>query len=188
MNLPISFNWVDLVAFIIISRIIYIAVKKGFVAEVFKVFATFLSLFFAFHLYMPLSRLFIRYLSFLGKDLGRLLPFIIIYSLFWLFISYLRKLVMLIFKIEPHALVERWFCLFFGLLRALVFVSIFFFMFYTLNIGYLNRSLDGSVSFYVLRNTSIKSYLVMGSVLNKLFPGFSVNKEVGKTYEAEKSI
>ncbi|RKY43359.1 MAG: hypothetical protein DRP80_05550, partial [Candidatus Omnitrophota bacterium] len=102
MSPQLKFNWLDLVSLLIIIRVIYIAVSKGFVVEFFKIIATLAGAFFSFQFYTGLGNFFLKYLPFLGEDVASLLGFVLIFSIIWLLIKYLRTILTFLFKVEPH--------------------------------------------------------------------------------------
>ena len=124
MSPQLKFNWLDLVSLLIIIRVIYIAVSKGFVVEFFKIIATLAGIFFSFQFYTDLGNFFLNHLPFLGKDVAFLLGFVLIFSVIWLLIRYLRTILTFLFKVEPHTIIERWFSLFLGILRTSLLISL----------------------------------------------------------------
>ena len=82
-----KFNWIDILAFIVLVRILYIAVSKGFVVEFFKCIATFLSLSFSFHYFTYVTDLLVRFLPFLNENTGYALSLIALYGLVWTLIK-----------------------------------------------------------------------------------------------------
>ncbi|MBN2119606.1 MAG: CvpA family protein [Candidatus Omnitrophica bacterium] len=193
MSLPSNFNWIDLIAFIILVRIVYIAVNKGFIVEFFKLTATLLGIFFSFHFYKTVADFLVSKIPFLSKNLGYAVVFILFYLLVWTVIKYIRVVLVLLFKVEPHAVIERWFCLFFGLLRGIIFLSLLFYNLYLLNIEYLNKSLDGSLGFSFVKQVAPASYRMIGKVYKRIAPDFELKQETGgkdeiTEDEAEKSV
>lgn len=174
MKPSFNFNWLDLVGFIILARIVYIAFKKGFVIEFFKCLATFLGLFFSFHFHERFSDSILQHVSFLNKGLVTVAVFFLLYSFVWLVVRFIRICIVLLFRIEPHVLVERWFCLFLGIARAVVFVSILFFSIYLLSITYVDESLRTSFVFPLIKDIGPKSYKAIGTFSRKIFPNLAV--------------
>jgi len=177
MSPQLKFNWLDLVSLLIIIRVIYIAVSKGFVVEFFKIIATLAGIFFSFQFYTDLGNFFLNHLPFLGKDVAFLLGFVLIFSVIWLLIRYLRTILTFLFKVEPHTIIERWFSLFLGILRASLLISLMLFGIYLLNTEYLNRSSETSLSFHLLRKFAPKTYLFIGNSLSKVFPKIETNSQ-----------
>jgi len=175
-----------LVVFVVLVRIIYIAVNKGFVVEFFKFIATFSGLFFSFHFYIKLADFLLEKAAFLKSGFTYPLIFILIYSFVWLIWRYIRVAIMLLFKVEPHALIERWFCLGLGFLRGGVVASLLLFNLYLLNIGYLNKSLENCFSFPLLKNVAPVSYKLEGKLAQRIFPDLKIKEE--EAYEAKESL
>ncbi|MFC1599231.1 CvpA family protein, partial [Candidatus Omnitrophota bacterium] len=120
-------------------RIIYIAAKRGFVIESFKVLACLLALFLSFHVYSEATQALVERFSFLSENVTSVIVFVLFFCLVWGSIYLIRKAITALFKIEPHQALDRWFCAFFGLLRAVVVSSVFIFLLYSLEIDYLER-------------------------------------------------
>ena len=173
MDLELKFNWIDLIALLILIRIIYIAVSRGFVIEFFKTLGSLGSLFFSFQFYENLGEFFLKYFHFLG-EFSKLVSFLLIYGVGWLVIKYIRVILIFLFKVEAHSLIERWFSLFLGIFRASLLISITFFLLHLLNIEYLNKSLESSFSFYLLKNLAPKTYVFLGNSVEKIAPAIEV--------------
>jgi membrane protein required for colicin V production len=152
------FNWIDAVAVILFIRIFYISVQKGFVVEFFKAFGTFVSLFFACHLYLTVAGLVSPYIPFLSEASKAVLVFLLIFFFFYILIKYLRVGLVLLFKIEPHYVIERWFSLLFGLVRGILILGIIFYALNMVNLEYVNRSLAKSFSFLYIKRAVPFSY------------------------------
>ena len=182
MTFTSKFNWIDILAFIVLVRILYIAVSKGFVVEFFKCIATFLSLSFSFHYFTYVTDLLVRFLPFLNENTGYALSLIALYGLVWTLIKYVRTAIILLFKIEPHAVIERWVGLFLGLARGAVFLSVLFFTLYLFHGRYVNNSLMHSFSFSAVKQIAPASYRTMCGFYATFLPGLKPNEAVDKVY------
>lgn len=158
---PVSnFNWIDIVAGIILIRIFYISVQKGFIVEFFKVFGTFVSLFFSYHFYIRFSVFLSRFISFFAGDIGQLLIFIFLFFFIYILFRYIRVILTLLFKIEPHYVIERWFSLVLGVVRGLLFLSLLFFVMNMSGFKYIRKSLKGSMSYPYIKRVVPFTYQV----------------------------
>ncbi len=146
-----SFNWVDIVALVVIVRITYIAIHKGFVIEFFKAAGTFSALFLSYHFYSSFADFFIRHISFLNKRICVITGFLAIYFLVYILFRYIREGITLLFKIEPHHIIERWIALILGALRGFLILGVIFFSAELLDVAYITRSVKTAVSYPAIK-------------------------------------
>ncbi len=170
MEPVLRFNWIDAVAVILLIRIFYISVQKGFVVEFFKIFGTFVSLFFAYHFYTRITDFISPYIPFFSESSKSLLVFLLIFTFFYILARHIRIGIIILFKIEPHYVIERWFSLLFGLTRGLLVLGIMFFVLNMLNIGYIDRSLKKSLSYTYIIKTVPVSYKIAFNVYKVFNP------------------
>jgi len=178
MKVLSAFNWIDLVVLACFLRIGYIAANKGFISELFKDIGIVLSLFLSFQFYPLFNSLLVKVpLLRSHSDLALFTSFIILGGGSYILFRYLRGIILALFKVESHYVIERWVSFFLGLGRAATFVSLVFFSFWLINISYLNKSMEKSVSFDVFSPVAPYVYKSIYGLCVKFFPTASFNKQ-----------
>ena len=126
-----SFNWIDIFIVILIFRICYIAVSKGFFVEFFKslglIFSVFINLHYFTKLGKTLDRLFkIRVITIEIWDfLAFFILWVGVYTFFWL----LRQIFLTFVKVKMVSILNKWLSFFLGLLRGVIVASLLMFWF-----------------------------------------------------------
>ena len=180
-----SINWVDICVIILLLRICYIALKNGFVHEIFKVFATVTALYFSLHYYSVLaggirSRLNLNTQALVSLDF---FIFITLVILVYLVFFFLRKIFSKALKIEIIPALNKWGSFIFGLARALLLASLLMFMLLLSGVGFLNRGVQES---YCARYIAGIAPAVYSSLWHGIFSKFfSGEKFNDNTLEAQ---
>jgi len=143
-----QFNWVDIFVVILLLRIGYIAIKKGFSIELFKLLGTVLATYLSFHYYLIFSDYIgsrIR-LNKIPLEYLTSLIFVVLGFLGYLIFAILRNLFYRFIKMEAVPNLNKWGGLVLGLARGVLSVSLIIFILVISPLGYLKDSVTGSYS------------------------------------------
>lgn len=176
-------NWVDIFVIILLFRIIYIAIRKGLVIEVFKLAGTLTAVFFSFHFFTSLSDFLLNKinLKFLSLEFLDFLSFIILallgYGIFLLLRETLGKLI----KMEASPNFSHWGGLFLGVIRAIIFVSLVIFIMAIPSITYFKKSINDSYLGKKIFYVSPKVYEgIWNSLISKFMPEGKINSTISE--------
>ncbi len=140
-------NWLDIFVLMLIFRVCYIALKTGFLVEVFKFAGTIVAMCVSMRYYAGFSAGVSRILPFLQDVPVKLLElsvFIILASGTYLLFVFLRNLTNNLFKIEAASGLNKWGGLVLGSLRSLLFASLILFTLVISGSRYLKESIKNS--------------------------------------------
>ena len=141
-----SFNWIDILVIILIFRICYIAISRGFFVEFFKCLGAIFSVFISLHYYTTLgdalSRLF--KIKVISVDLWDFLAFFILWLISSVLFWFLRLVFITLIKVEVISVLNRWLSFLLGLFRGFIIVSLLMFLFSIPAINYLKKSVKHS--------------------------------------------
>jgi len=143
-----QFNWVDIFIIILLIRICYIAIKNGFIAELFKISGTILAIYLSFHYYTYLSDIVRqRFISQkLSLDFLDFLCFTFLAVLGYLVLVLLRQVFSYLIKMEALPQLNRWGGLALGVIRGFLLSSLIIFILLISSITYLKNSVIDSYS------------------------------------------
>lgn len=192
MELVARGSFIDLLFLILSLRIIYMAMVRGYLCEVFKLTSLITASFFAFHYYSPLGDSIVGKISFLNKQYVYFLAFLGIFTTTTSVFSLLRLIVLFLAKREKSEepkLKVKWILFFSGVFRAAYLSSVIIFIIYLST--FASENLQRSLSYAALRKVAPKIYLESlkltgGNSKNK--DRKSINKEVEEYYEAKESL
>ncbi|MDD5156389.1 MAG: CvpA family protein [Candidatus Omnitrophica bacterium] len=135
------FNWIDVFFIILLLRTLYVALKTGFIAEVFKLLGTLLAIYVSMHYYTALS-------DFLGSRFGLdkkltvafvdFMCFILLAIVFYLIGNLLSFTFAALIKSEAVPRLNKWGGFIVGMARALLLAGLFTFAFSISTIRYLH--------------------------------------------------
>jgi uncharacterized membrane protein required for colicin V production len=186
MGIIEHFKFIDSVIILLILRVLYIAVKNGFLCEVTKVLVVFLASFLSFQYYPVILRQFSvegssrQYLEFLS--------FFTIFTVTILTLSFLRRIIVG-FRgpvTSKYSSLRRWLSFLLGIGRASLLASTFIFGFYLLPPK--DNLFRGSASFRVFRCIAPKSYIFAFGLYRRAVAGVQFNQEVMNYYEGKKDL
>lgn len=141
-------NWLDFLTAILLSRIIYIAIEKGVLNELFKFLSTLFATYLSLHYYIVLS-------DFLRERLGLksipvefldFLCFIVLALIGYLVFVFIRNAVNRLTKTEVTPYVARWGAFALGVARGILFTSLILFTLAVSGISYFRNSVFNSYS------------------------------------------
>lgn len=186
LNIIKQFNWVDILALILLFRIAYIAIKNGFSVELFKLCGTILAIYLSLHYYtvlsdwmrarggtekMPLE--FLDFIVFLFLTIISCLVFVLLRSVFYRLI-----------KLEAVPTLNKWGGLLLGAARGFLLVSLVVFMLAISSITYLKNSVKDAYSGKSLFKVSVGTYSWLWNTLtSKFMPGEKFNNTVLEVQE-----
>ena len=147
LNIIKQFNWVDIFVIILLFRICYIAIKSGFVVELFKFLGTVLAIYLSLHYYTALADLVTRYL-FIKENMPLefldFIAFIILVIIGYLVFVILRGVFSQLIKTEAAPNLNRWGGLVLGIVRGILFSSLIIFILVISSVSYFKNSAGNS--------------------------------------------
>jgi uncharacterized membrane protein required for colicin V production len=183
-----QFNWLDILAIILLIRIGYIAAKTGISVEGFKFLGTTAAVYLALHYYLLLAG-FIKKIFSLSQapiELLELFSLVLLALLGYLALVLVRVLFFRLVKVEVVPNLSRFVGLSLGLIRAALVISLLIFALIVSGNGYFNRSVDKS---YLGRKFSViapNAYnLMFQSLVSKFNPQEKMN---GAALESQEGI
>jgi len=172
-----SGNWVDFLCIFILVRVLFIALKRGFIDEVFKTLSVYLSLIVG-----------VQFSPFLGVGISERVPlpidssktfvFFVIIVLTLVIFKFIRTGFSIVFKVETISVVNRLGALVLGLLRAYLCACLIFIFFLLSNIDYLKVSANDSLLYPYIVGGAKGVYNISYLVLNKFSPDLEKNEEM----------
>lgn len=177
-----QFNWLDIFTIIVLLRIGYVALKSGFIAELFKLFGTALAVYLAMHYYAGLSDTVTKLLPIKESMPLEFLDFIFFIALaiagyFVMVIA--RSAALRLVKTEAAANLHKWGGLILGILRGFLLVSLLMYIFSISTIAYFKNSVSNSYSSKRLFSVAPKTYSVLWNALvSKFMTNEKFNNEV----------
>lgn len=147
LNIIRQFNWVDIFVIILLFRICYIAIKSGFVVELFKSLGTVLAIYLSLHYYTALADLVTRYLSIkesMPLEFLDFIAFIILVIIGYFIFVILRQVFSQLIKTEAAPNLNRWGGLALGIVRGILFSGLIIFILVISCVGYFKGSAQSS--------------------------------------------
>ncbi|MFA5319762.1 MAG: CvpA family protein [Candidatus Omnitrophota bacterium] len=171
-------NWVDLVFVILIIRMGYVAVRNGFLVEIFKISGTILAIYLGCHYYASLAAFFHSRLGREGSPVAvpEALSFIVLCVLGYVIFILPRRLLMRFLKIEVVPLLNMWGGFILGICRGVLFSGLLFLAFSISMRDYLHLSVAQSFSGPRLVNVVAGTYSgIWNTVMSKFMHGEKYN-------------
>ena len=163
--------------------VIYIAISRGTLSEVFKITGLFVGSFFAFQYYSFLGDSIKNNASLINKDYLYLFSFLLILLGIGAVFSLIRLIVTFLFKREKISFRERWISFFAGALRAGFLVSIVIFILSLAPFEF--QHLHNTLSYRIFRKVAPKAYLLSFKIYNQFDSGSTINEKVRNYYNPE---
>jgi len=138
-HLLAGINWVDIVAFIIFLRVIFMGLKNGVATEAFKVVGTIIAVYVSLHYYRTIS-------AFIGNKYildARILEgcvFAVLACMAYAAIGIIRLVVGRLVNMTVVPAISRWGGCLLAILRAFLMTSLLFYFFMATNNTYLQKS------------------------------------------------
>ena len=189
LTFVLSINGVDILMAVVVALAIYIRRKDGIVAELFKTFGVFCTVFITLHYYER----FAEFLSvqFFGKEVAtELFAFCILFSVVLLTFVFISGGWSLILRIKSFEIVDRWSHMVLSPVRGYFIGSMIFLALILTGQDFFVSRVRKSVSGALFSSGAVELYKMSHSKLvEKFFPGERINeaafkligKESGKT-------
>lgn len=176
-----QFNWVDIFVILILFRVCYIAMNRGFNVELFKLPGTILAIYLSFHYYSLLTDAIV---NFIGDDKVPLefldfICFIALAILGYLFFIILREAFLRFIKLEAIPTLNKWGGLFLGIGRAFLLTSLIIFALVISSVDYFKTSVTESYSgsrFYKIAPATYQ--YIWGNIMSKFTPAEKFNETI----------
>lgn len=177
--MPVEQALVDLFFLILILRVVYIAISKGVLCEIFKAAGLLIASIFSFHYYYILGDYIGKRVSFLNKEYLYFTCFLLILISIWAIFSLLRTIAtLLVAKDKEVSFPQRWVSAFIGWGRAIFFSSVVVFLFQ--QVPFDQKIFKKTISYGMFKKIAPKIYLVTLNLYQKINPKVKVNNEVVK--------
>jgi len=171
-------NWIDLVFVILLIRTGYVAVRNGFLVEIFKISGTFLAIYLGCHYYASLAAFFHSRLGSEGSSAAvpETLSFVVLCVLGYAVFILPRRLLMRFLKIEAAPLLNMWGGFVLGICRGVLFSGLLFLVFSISTRDYLRLSVAQSFSGRRLVDVVAGTYSgIWNTVMSKFMHGEKYN-------------
>lgn len=171
-------NWIDIVIIVIALRAFYIGLKRGFVSEIFHLFAVLAAIFVIFH-YYPMCSKFLENRIFFKLGIAKAVAFIGIWVAVALIAKFVRDGVNMVFKIEAKSFIDKFGGLLVALGRGALVCSLLLCFFIVTDTEYLSRNVQGSYLSPKIVKWAPDIYRSMHQVfVSKYFPNEKINPDV----------
>lgn len=181
-------NWLDIFVLIILIRICYVAIKTGFLLELFKILGAILAAYLSLHYFSRLSSFVSTLIGFrnISPAFLSLLSFVFLAGAGYLAFSFLRRIFLKLIKMEAVSTLNKWGGFVLGVARGFLFASLVIFIFVISGIGYLKKGVTVSYSGKALFRIAPAAYSwVFNGLVSKLVTGEKFNQII---FDAEKEI
>ena len=173
-------NWVDLLALILLVRIIYISPKTGLPSEIFKLLGTISAIYLSLHYFLVFSDFMAvkLYLKFLPIDLLDFISFILLALCGYLAFFILREFFNRLIKMEPVAGVARWGSVCLGTLRGFLCAGLIISVLAVSGIAYIRNSINDSFSGSTMLKLATGVY---SALWNGLVSKFATSEKINES-------
>jgi len=177
MGILSKVHLIDIIFLIIYLRIIYIAISRRALSEIFKLIGMLVGIIFAFQYYSFWADKIDKNLPFISSENIYFISFLAILSGTGIIFIFLRMLIMLVFKMIMLVLksnksengvspAESWLAFFIGITRATLLSSTLIFIIYLA--PFAAKNISQALSYKMLKNVSPKIYLTLVDLYNKI--------------------
>ncbi len=183
-----EFNWVDVLIIALLFRVLYVAVKKGFVVELFKLLGTLVALYLSLHYYIQLSDLLVNSpgVQNMPVEFVNFISFSFLAAIGYVLFMLLRQTVCHLLKVEALTQLDRWGGLLLGVGRGFLLVVLISYLLLISSIGYLGRSVYKSYfgSRFLKAAPAVYSFIWNG-IMSKFMGSEKLNQAVQETIDKE---
>lgn len=174
-------NWVDILVLLVAARVCYIAAKRGFFIELFKLLGTVLGIYLAFHYYTLVSDWVGKRIKIPGMplDFFDFIFFIILFLLGYAIFILLRETFTHLVKTEVLPKLNAWGGFILGIGRAVLLSSLIIYMLAISSINYLKNSVVTSYSGKSLFRVSVLAYT---TIWDKFMSKFMAKEKLNKIF------
>jgi len=182
LNIIKQFNWVDIFVIILLFRICYIAIKSGFVVELFKFLGTVLAIYLSLHYYTALADLVTKYLSIkesMPLEFLDFIAFIILVIIGYFVFVILRQVFSQLIKTEAAPNLNRWGGLALGIVRGILFSGLIIFILVISSVSYFKNSAGNSYLGKRLLKVAPTTYTKLwNGLMSKFMTGEKFNQTI----------
>lgn len=171
-----NLNWVDILMGVILLRVVFIGLKRGFVIEIFKILGLAAAAFVTLHYFNTISRVLQEKIN-LAEGLANGLVFgclwfaaVVVFKLF-------RDGILLLFKVEAHSAIHRWGGVLMAVGRGLLIGSLTVLLLHVARFEYFEKNLEKSLTASRLVPIAPRVYEgVYNIFVSKFFPQEELDK------------
>lgn len=181
-----EFNWVDILILTLLLRVIYISVKSGFPAEIFKLLGTISAVYFACHYYTAISDFVIQAMGMKNAPLDFLdfVVFSVLVAVCYLVFVLIRELFSRFIKMEAVSQLNKWGGLILGIGRSFLVAGLAIFMLVISSVDYLKTSANHSYFGQRFVNIAPSTYTwIWDNLMSKFMVGEKFNKTISEVLE-----
>jgi membrane protein required for colicin V production len=140
-------NWVDIFLLILTLRVCFVAVKSGFLVELFKLAGTVAAVYLSLHYYISLAGYAVKWLSLekvIPLDFLEFLIFLVLAIGGYFIFILLRSVFSRFLKMEAISALNKWGGLLLGIARAVLLSSLMILVLVLSNVKYFKKSVQES--------------------------------------------
>ncbi len=172
-----SLNWIDIAVGLIIIRTIYSGIKTGVVTEIFKLLGSAFSVFAVLHYYSQWGEFLYEKIH-LPLAAAQFVSFLLLWAAVMLIAKFVREGFLVLLRMEAHSLFDRWGGLVLSLSRGLLVASLFLLLLNVLEMDYLKKNLEKSLTAPRLALLAPKTYeFLFSGLVVKFFPNEEINSK-----------
>ena len=171
-------SWVELLNIIILARIIFIGIKKGFIVEFFKFSGILFSVFIAAHYYSGLAEFFQNSLLNLNVTVYQAIAFVLLWSAGVGLFKLMRDGLLVLFVIEAKPVIDRWGGGIIAVARGILTASLFTFVLVLSNLTVVSNVPSSTLSRKFLAHVVPNTYqFIFDGFIVKFFSDEKLNQE-----------
>lgn len=176
-----SINWIDVAVFALFVWIVFVAVKNGFISELFKFLGVVVAVFVSLHYYSSWAAWLARK-THLTWSCWDLLVFAGLWFAVALFFKFIRNGILVLFKVETnHQGFDKYAAGVVGVARGILVSSMVIFLVLLVHYGPMTRMAFRSYSFKISGHAAVGTYsFLYNHLVDKLFMGEHYNAAAGK--------
>lgn len=168
-------SWIDVVLILLFIRILYSGIKKGFIAECFKVLAAVVGVYIAFHFYDPLSTAIGGFLP-ASTSLLHVVSLILLWVINLVVFRIIRQGLQVVINMEAHKNLNQWGGSVLSLFRFIVSASLLLFAMLLTNVdGVKDAVFQSHMSKKILKVAPMLYEKVHLSVVDRFFASEKFN-------------
>ncbi len=174
-------RWIDIFLILILGRIIFIGIKKGFITEAFKLLGLLVSIFVTFHYFGTLAKFVSDRTSFVSDSTAKVFFFLLLLTIVLLVFKLVREGSMVVIKMEAHPILDKWGGLIVSVVRGLLICSLVLVFFQVWDLEILNKHVKKSLLSSYVNDLSPGFYeTCFNGFISKFFPNEKLNLSVFK--------
>ena len=180
-----KFNWIDLLALLLLLRTCSVGLRSGLIIGLFKIVGWIVSLLVSLHYFSEAGRYLVRLIPPFGADFSNFACYIILSMLAYIAIAFFRQAILRLVKPEATSAVDRWGGLFLGFFVGIMLLSTVFIGFHLSGITYVKESLKRSGTGTAIAYANVKAYEgIVNGIVSKFSPDTTVNQDIYSAFES----